>query len=180
MFERNHLADLSYSIALHNIYLYEDRLQININVYTFSDDEGKSRHPLFTSRKEYPRSGNLLYWDEHYAPITDFDRVLFDQTKYEHRKNICRRCFGRFYTKESLAKHERLCTREDFMLVLHVFPAPNTEQAHIKLMQFRNTYEAPFVVYSNFKSILEPIQRQNKNTLYDQHHKISAAYAIFV
>ena len=64
------------------------------------------------------------------------------------------------------------------MLVLHVLPAQNTEQAHIKFRQFRNTYEDPFVVFADFESILEPIQRQNKNTLYDQHHKISAACSI--
>ena len=66
------------------------------------------------------------------------------------------------------------------MSVMHVLPAPNTEQAHIKFRQFRNTYEAPFVVYADFKSILEPIERRDKNTLYDQHHKISAACAILV
>ena len=116
-------------------------------MYTFSDDESKGRHPLFTSRNEYSRSADLLYWDENYASITDFARFVFDITKYEHRKNICRRCFESFYNKELLAKHERLCTREDFMSVLHMLPAANTEQAHIKFRQFRNTYEAPFVVY---------------------------------
>ena len=66
------------------------------------------------------------------------------------------------------------------MSVLHVLPASNTEQALIKFNQFFNTYDAPFVVYADFESIVEPIQRQNKNTLYDQHHKISAACAILV
>ena len=66
------------------------------------------------------------------------------------------------------------------MSVLHVLPAPNTEQALIKFNQFRNTYDAPFVVFADFESIVKPIQRQNKNTLYDQHHKISAACALLV
>ena len=66
------------------------------------------------------------------------------------------------------------------MSLLHVLSAPNSEQAHIKFRQFLNTYEAPFVVYADFESILEPIQRQNKNTIYNQHHKISAACTILV
>ena len=66
------------------------------------------------------------------------------------------------------------------MSVLHVLSAPNTEQAHIKFRQFRNSYEAKFVVYADFESIFEQIQRQNKNTLYHQHDKISAAFAILV
>ena len=51
MFERNNLADLPYPIEPQDVNLYEDLLQINIYIYTFSDDEGKGRHPLFTSRK---------------------------------------------------------------------------------------------------------------------------------
>ena len=122
----------------------------------------------------------MVYWDKHYGPIIDFARFIFDITKYDHRKNICHRCFESFYNEESLAKHERLCTNEDFMSVLHVHPAPKTEQAHIKFRQFRNTYIAPFVVYADFKSILKPIERRDKNTFYEQHHKISAACAILV
>ena len=66
------------------------------------------------------------------------------------------------------------------MSVLHGLPAPNTEQSNIKFRQFCNTYEAPFVVYADFESIIEQIQRQDKTTLYDQHHKILAACAILV
>ena len=66
------------------------------------------------------------------------------------------------------------------MSVLHLLLALNTVQAHIKFRQFRNTYEALFVVYADFESILEPIERRDKNTCYHQHHKISAACAMLV
>ena len=150
MFERNHLVDLPYPIATQDVHLYKDVLQINIYVYSFSDDEGKVRHPLFTSKNEYPRKAELLYWDEHYAPITDLARFVHDISKHKEHKNICRRCFGSLYTDESIAKHERLCTREDCISVLHVLAAPIIEQAHIKFRQFCNTYEASFVVYADF------------------------------
>ena len=176
----NLLADLPYPIAPNDVHLYEDRLQININVFSFFDEEGKARHPLFISRKQYPRTANLLYWDEHYAPITDISRLFNDLTKHDNRVNMCLRCLGRFYTPESLEKHQRLCTREDFMSVVHVLPAPDTEQAHIKFRQFRNTFRAPFVIYADFESILEPMERRVKQTLYNQQHKISAACAMLV
>ena len=60
MFDRNHLADLPYPIAPQDVNFYEDLLQINIFVYSFSDDEDKGRHPLFTSRKEYQRRAEVL------------------------------------------------------------------------------------------------------------------------
>ena len=50
MFERNHLLDLINPIAPQDVHLYEDLLQINIYVYSFSDYEGNGRHQLFTSK----------------------------------------------------------------------------------------------------------------------------------
>ena len=49
MFERNNLADLPYPIPPIDVHLYQDQLQININVFSFFDDEGKARHPLYIS-----------------------------------------------------------------------------------------------------------------------------------
>ena len=180
MFEDNQLADLPYPIAPNDVHQYEDRLQTNINVFSFFDEEGKARHPLFISRKHYPRTANLLYWDEHYSPITDIGRLFKDITTHKEPTNMCLRCFGHFKTPETLGKHQRLCTREDFMSVVHVLPAPDTEQAHIKFRQFRNTYPAPFVIYADFESILEPLDRRVKQTLFNQQHKISAACAMLV
>ena len=59
----------------------------------FFDDEGKAKHPLLISIKQYLKTANLLYWDEHYAPITDLSRLFHDISKFEHRKNICLWCF---------------------------------------------------------------------------------------
>ena len=63
MFERNNLDDLPYPIIPSNVFNYEDLLQTNINVFSFFDDEGKARYPMFISRKNYARWANLLYWD---------------------------------------------------------------------------------------------------------------------
>ena len=41
MFHRHHLETLPYTISPNNVHLYEDRLQMNINVFTFFDDEGR-------------------------------------------------------------------------------------------------------------------------------------------
>ena len=66
------------------------------------------------------------------------------------------------------------------MSVVHVIPAAQTKQAHIKFKQVRNTYRAPFVIYVHVESILVTIERQVKQTLYNQQHKISAACAMLV
>ena len=61
MFRRHHLDTLLYSISWNDVYLYEDQLQININLFFFFDDEGLARHPLVIRRKNYVREANLLY-----------------------------------------------------------------------------------------------------------------------
>ena len=83
MFIRNHLDDLPYPIKPNDVAIYEDRIQTNINVYSFFDDEGKARHPLFISKKNHPRTANLLYWNEHYAPINNYSRLFGDITKHK-------------------------------------------------------------------------------------------------
>ena len=64
------------------------------------------------------------------------------------------------------------------MSVLHVLPMPGTESAHIKFNQFRNTTKAPFVIYADFESVLEPINLNVKHTKIAQQHKVCAASAI--
>ena len=181
IFENNQLADLPFPIVPNDVHLNEDQLQININLFSFFDDDGIAGHPLFISKKLYPRTANLLNWEEHYAPITDIPRLFQDINKHEHCNNICIRCLGSFYTEEYLWKHQRLCTREDFMSVVHVLPAPETEQSHIKFNHtIRNTYRSSFVIFADFESILGPMKHRVKQTLYNQQQKIFAACAILV
>ena len=95
-FEDNQLADLPYLIPPNNVHLYEDTLQININLFSMFDDESEARHPLFINRKLYLRTANFLYWDKHYAPITDIPSLFQDKNKHKYRNNICLRCLGSF------------------------------------------------------------------------------------
>ena len=95
-----------------------------------------------------------------------------------NHKHFCLRCLGHFLSKEVLARHKELCTRKDFMSVLHVLPTPGPKQAQIKFNQYKYCTKAPFVIYADFESILEPSGRQDKHTTYTQQHKVCAAAAI--
>ena len=63
MLQRHHLHTLLYAISPNDVYLYEDQLMININVFSLFDDEGRARHPLVISRTKDERVVNLLYWN---------------------------------------------------------------------------------------------------------------------
>ena len=55
---------------------------------------------------------------------------------------------------------------------------PNSVQSHINFRKFRKTSRAPFVIYADFESILEPMDKQNQRTHYKQLHKVCAPAAI--
>ena len=61
MFQRYHLETLPYPISPNNVHLYDDQLQMSINVFSFFDDEGRARYPLVISRKNHERVANFLY-----------------------------------------------------------------------------------------------------------------------
>ena len=133
---------------------------MNINVFSFFDDEGRVCHPLVISRKNYQSGANLLNWKNHYALITSIPRLFLDITKHDHKHQICVRLLGHFRTEKSYARHKQLCTRDDFMSVLHVLPTPGSKQAEIKFNQYKYCTMATFIIYADFESILEPSGRQ--------------------
>ena len=53
-----------------------------------------------------------------------------------------------------------------------------SKQAEIKFNQYKYCTKAPFVIYADFKFILEPSGRHVKHTTYTQQHKVCAAAAI--
>ena len=166
MFQRHQLDTLPYPILPNDVHFYDDQLKMNINVFFYFDDKGRARHPLVISRKNYDCVANLLYWMAHYAPIKSISRLFKDITKHKEQQNICLRCLGHFMTKESFARHKELCTRDDFMSVLHVLPTPGSKQTQLKFFNYKFCTMPPFVIYADFESIVEPLGRQAKQTTY--------------
>ena len=98
--------------------------------------------------------------------------MFSDITKHTHQKQFCLRCIKHFSSEEVLARYQELCTRDDFMSVLHVLPSPGFKQAQLKFYNYKYCTMAPFVIYADFESILETINRQAKQTIYSQQHSV--------
>ena len=78
-FQSKELHQLQYPIALDQMPEIEDQLNLKINIFSFFDDEGKARDPLYISRREHFRKEiDLIYWDEHYAWIKNFQSFIYD------------------------------------------------------------------------------------------------------
>ena len=88
---------------------------MNINMFSFFDDEGRARHPLIISRQNYDRVAHLFNWKNHYAPIANISRRFLDITNINNQKHFCLRFFGHCLTEEVFSRHMEHCTRDDFM-----------------------------------------------------------------
>ena len=52
-------------MAIQGIHTAQDTIHMNVNVFSFYDDEGRARQPIYISKKTFKKSVDLLYWDEH-------------------------------------------------------------------------------------------------------------------
>ena len=61
-FEAEHLVTLPYPVEPEQIPVLEELLNLKINVFSFYDDEGRARIPVYVTRREHlSREFNLLY-----------------------------------------------------------------------------------------------------------------------
>ncbi len=133
-FQEYGLSDLDYPITPNEIPSIEDRLQIGINVFSFYDDEGRARYPIYVSQKNLAKTIDLLYWNEHYAWIRSFSRFMADIRKNRHKLLWCKRCLSHFSSENALDTHHLYCRRIDFSDLIYTMPP---EGSKLKFKHYR-------------------------------------------
>lgn len=110
LFYQYSLDTLNYPVSIDAIGGIEDRFNIAINIFSFFDDEGRGRYPLRLARRdEGVRVIDMLYWNEHFAYISNLSAFVADLSKSNHRLFICRRCMGHFSKQLAYHRH-RYCS----------------------------------------------------------------------
>ena len=92
-------------------------------MFSFYDDEGSACHPHYVSKKKFKRSGELLYWDDHYAWIKSFNAFMVEQSA-RIKRFCCRRCFGHFWSEKVNKTHDLYCQGLDEPGQMFVHPEP--------------------------------------------------------
>ena len=174
-FHEHGLDQIEYPVPVEMIPELEEKLQISFNVFSFFDNEGQARYVMRVSKRSMPRHIDLLYYNEHYAWIKNFSRLFHDITDKKRKYFFCKRCLSHFTKEETLKRHEQLCTREEYCSIQHILPSPGSS---IEFRAYKFQTRAPFVIYADLESVLEPIDEHSGNTLYYQHHRCCAAAAI--
>ena len=90
---------------------------------------------------------------QHYVLIKDFNKMMCNKTKHQHRKHFCMFCVQCFRTNEILAKHKSNC-----MIINGEQTITMPEEG--STVQFQNYHKqtpAPFVIYADFEAITEKV-----------------------
>ena len=60
-FQTYGLQGIRYPVEIADIPAIEELLQVRINLFTFFDDQGRARQPIYVSKKEFQKEIDLLY-----------------------------------------------------------------------------------------------------------------------
>ena len=63
--------------------------KININVFSY---ENKILYPIYLSDQSFNDTLDLLLVSNHYVFMKDFNRLIFNKTKYKNKKWFCKSC----------------------------------------------------------------------------------------
>ena len=133
----------------------EKQNDININVFGY---ENKQTYPIYVSKEKYDRQMNLLLITEdknkHYVLIENFNRFMFNQTKYEGKKHFCMHCLQCFSSERVLNNHKDNCIQVNGTQAVKM---PDKDNNILKFNNFHKQLPVPFVIYADFEAITEKI-----------------------
>ena len=159
---------IGFPVSFRAIKKFESRNQISVNILA----ENKQ---IYICRKGgyYDRIVNLMLITEnnikHYVVIKSLSRLLHSKnTKNEKKQHFCTNCLQGFTEEFFRDEHVRYCKNNE---------AVHIEVLHCKpIVEYSNgqyQYKAPFIMYADFESILEPISAPVPNLQTSSTHGVN-------
>jgi hypothetical protein len=147
------LSQIAYPVELGQLEQIERKITIPFNVYSFFDDEGRGRYPVYLSKLNQDTAIDLLFWSGHFAWIKNFSRFLGDTCSNEHARVYCKRCLGHFYTEQALSNHQLFCKSIDDCKQIFTMPEVGTQLSFYNV-RFQQLF--PFIIYADFEALTVP------------------------
>jgi len=155
---------------LTNIPKFEKSNNISINVLTCEFNKSTQQYdilPIYNTKEEKEKHVNLFYYNEHFSYIRSISRLLGSKS-HEHKKFYCMTCLNGFHSEEKLKTHKEIgCVN------MNEQKTPVEGDNELTFTHFSKMLKCPFVIYSDFESITEIIENDNKGK-YQKH--IASAY----
>ena len=147
---------------------------LGFNVFGYED---KQVFPLYITKKK--DVCNILLYNNHYILIKDFNRLMFNQTKYEGKKHFCFHCLQCFSSEAVLQKHKPDCMAFNGMQAIKM-----PKEKVLKFTNFHKQLKAPFAIYADFEAINEkvcgpePSDKESFTHKYQKHTDCSYGYKL--
>ena len=120
--------------------------RININVFCY---ENKEIYSFYLSNHCFNDALDLLlisnYFTNHYVYIEDFNRLMFNKTKHQGKKYLCKSCLQCFSSEKVLIKHGEEC------LVINGGQNVKLEKGFTEFKNFNRQIPVPFKIHADFE-----------------------------
>ena len=93
----------------------------------------------------------------HYTWIKDLNRLLYDQSKYQHRKYFCERCLHGYTRDDLLEAHKLDCCGIGQTAVRVEMPEAGKDDK-LTFQNHHKQFLAPFVIYADFEALTTKIE----------------------
>jgi hypothetical protein len=160
------LQTLQYPVELDHLESVERAINISFNVYSFFDDEGRGRYPVYLSKISQEHAVDLLFWNGHYAWIKYFSGFLADGSAHHGAHFYCKRCLGRFQLHTALQRHLQHCLSVDDCKQVFTMPPEGTK---LRFINVRYQQRFPFIVYADFEALTVPCDQLTASAKKQQH-----------
>lgn len=147
---------IDFPVTIESVGVFEKHNGMSINIYGVSMN---NVYPLKVTRNRKADHRDILYYNQHYCWIKNFDRLVSTQV-YKSKKVrlfVCRQCFKRFYKQNLLLEHEILCSTEELYKNgggHGLKPFQTLKGADEKIIYFKNYHrqlQIPYVIYADIK-----------------------------
>ena len=144
-----------------------------VNVFCYKN---RSVYPVCFSDQKFSDGIDLLLISNEFVPryvyIKDFDRFMFNKTKYKSKKCFCENCLQCFVSKSVLIEHKKGC------LVINGKQNVKLESGFISFKNYSKQIPAPFKVYADFECILKNVDISINNNDISYTYKISGSCSL--
>lgn len=182
MVEQLYYERIEFPVAAKQYNKIEKQNNININVFGY---ENSPLYPINESKESNQDMLNLLLITEkenrHYVLITDFNKLMYNQTKHKCKKHFCMYCLQYFSSEDVLTNHKTNCMVINSEQAIKM---PDKDNNILKFQNFHKQMPVSFAIYADFEAITEKIQGCSPNNaesyteLYQNHTDCSYGYKV--
>eukprot|EP00965_Chrysotila_dentata_P246912 6207429-Pleurochrysis_carterae.AAC.1 len=140
-----------------SILFFEKMNNVCVNVYS-CDKDGHNISPCRLTKQNFEKCVSLLYYNNHYVYIKNWQRLVGTQGKNLH---TCERCLTQFSHKSSYELHIRDC-RELQGKQRVTLPSP--KDATCQFSKWSTLNRLPIVVYGDFECLNRKLDATQNNT----------------